>query len=334
MSAIPLLHSTGEARIDAILCGLIGLFETIFPARIRGYYLLGSFADGTALPDSDIDLFMLFKDGFQDATEEARAAAIIEHCARISPVELDVEPNGEPIPYRLRAVNVKLASRVIFGEDIRDGIPLPPIDAYSRDALDLAVRLLARVRQTPPVLTFPLEYPDPTGEFFGYDRREMRDASSATLPSTKDLVVTVGLIATALVALKAGRYVGSKRDCIRLYQSEISDSWTDLETAVYANCRDRWAYRTRRSVGASGSFAKQRWRSRTTFWRSIASNWLLAQLDQRRSSWTLIAVSTCPISLGERLPITLSMRSLLTVVSWSARALRGRPLSVTSASLG
>jgi predicted nucleotidyltransferase len=243
MAAIHLLHRTGDARIDDILRGLVGLFETVFPARIRGHYLLGSFADGTARPGSDLDLCVLFKGGFQDAAEEARALALIDHCAKISPVELDVDPIGEPIPYRLRAVNVKLASRVIHGEDIRDAIPLPPIDGYARDALDLAVRLVARVRQNPTALTVPLEYPDPEGEFYGYDRRRMSDAAGATVPSTKDLVVTVGLIATAIIALQAGRYVGSKRDCIRLYRSEIGDVWAGLVTAVYENCRDHWAYR-------------------------------------------------------------------------------------------
>jgi predicted nucleotidyltransferase len=242
MPSIHLLHSTGNAPIDNILRGLIGLFETVFPERIRGYYLLGSFADATALPDSDIDLCVLFKDSFKD-DEEARASALVEHCARISPVELDVAPIGEPIPYRLRAVNVKLASRLLYGEDIRDTIPLPQIDAYARDALDLAFRLICRLRQNPPLLTVPLNYPDPAGEFYGYDRRQMRDAAGDNVPSTKDLVVTVGLIATAIVAMQVGQYVGSKRDCIRLYESEIGDAWTPLVTAVYEHCRDRWAYR-------------------------------------------------------------------------------------------
>jgi predicted nucleotidyltransferase len=243
MPPIDLLHTTGDGQVDDILRGLVGLFETVFPARIRGHYLLGSFADGTAQPGSDIDLCVLFRDGFQDAAEEARAADLVDHCARISPVELDVDPIDEPIPYRLRAVNVKLASRLIYGEDIRGAIPLPPIDAYARDALDLAVRLLARVRQNPPVLTFPLDYPDPAGEFYGYDRRPMRDTVGSTLSSTKDLVVTIGLIATAIIALQAGRYVGNKRDGLRLYQTEIGDAWTALVTAISARCRDRWSYR-------------------------------------------------------------------------------------------
>jgi len=35
MNQIQLFHSTGQRKIDNIICGLIGLFETVFPGRIR-----------------------------------------------------------------------------------------------------------------------------------------------------------------------------------------------------------------------------------------------------------------------------------------------------------
>lgn len=41
-------HATaiGNATIDAIIDGLIGIYEAVFPERIRGYYLTGSYAAG------------------------------------------------------------------------------------------------------------------------------------------------------------------------------------------------------------------------------------------------------------------------------------------------
>jgi predicted nucleotidyltransferase len=44
---------------NPVVRGLVELFELVFPARIRGYYLLGSFAEGTAVALSDIDLMVL-----------------------------------------------------------------------------------------------------------------------------------------------------------------------------------------------------------------------------------------------------------------------------------
>ena len=52
MAAIALLTSTGQRSVDGILRGVVGLFEAVFPDRVRGYYLGGSYADGTAVPAS------------------------------------------------------------------------------------------------------------------------------------------------------------------------------------------------------------------------------------------------------------------------------------------
>jgi predicted nucleotidyltransferase len=242
MAEIALLTSTDNQRVDEILRGIVGLFETVFPDRVRGYYLLGSFMEGTARPVSDIDLCILFKNGFTDADEERTADRIVEHCARISPVELDVSPLSEAIPFPLRAVNVKLASRVIYGEDIRDRMPLPPMDAYMRHAMDLAFRLIARSRHPAEVLTFPLDYPDAEGEFYGYDRTEMRPVEGVSSFGIKDMIVSAGLIATAIIARKAGQYVAGKSDCAPLYRAHVNDAWAGFVEEITASGRNAWGY--------------------------------------------------------------------------------------------
>lgn len=64
MSYVSLLDSAGNREVDNILRGVIGIFESVFPDRIRGYYLTGSYTDGTAVPASDIDVDILFIDNF------------------------------------------------------------------------------------------------------------------------------------------------------------------------------------------------------------------------------------------------------------------------------
>jgi predicted nucleotidyltransferase len=61
MEPLALASSTGDPRIDEIVQGIIGLFEIAFPGRIRGCYLVGSYADGTAVPLSDIDIRVVLK---------------------------------------------------------------------------------------------------------------------------------------------------------------------------------------------------------------------------------------------------------------------------------
>ncbi len=48
--------------------------------------------------------------------------------------------------------------------------------------------------------------------------------------------------ATALVALQAGRYVTSKRECHSIYQATIKDEWSPLLADIYNLCRGTWRY--------------------------------------------------------------------------------------------
>lgn len=233
MKEISLLTSTGSETADAVLEGVIGLFELLFPGRVSGYYLTGSLSDGSAMPESDVDLFVLFKGPSLSEADEQKADQTAYLCGKLSPIELDITPLGEAIPWPLRAVSLKLGSRLIYGEDTRDRVPLPTLDAYTRHAMDVTYRMLLRLRPGTESLTFPLRHPDPDAEFFGYDR---------PTNSTKDLVTAVGLAATAILAFRAGRYVAGKRDAVRLYREVIDDEWADLVQQLYEMCRNGWGY--------------------------------------------------------------------------------------------
>jgi hypothetical protein len=62
------------------------------------------------------------------------------------------------------------------------------------------------------------------------------------------LVVIVSRIATALVALQAGQYVGNKHESAQLYRTLIDDEWADLVEQVYECCKTRWGYRIPRAA--------------------------------------------------------------------------------------
>src|SRR3954462_4804767 len=85
MTMLSLLTSTGDDRADAILCGVVGLWEAVFPDRIRGYYLSGSYANATATPTSDLDLTILFKDHYRDQAESDLAQQIGESHEALHP---------------------------------------------------------------------------------------------------------------------------------------------------------------------------------------------------------------------------------------------------------
>jgi hypothetical protein len=91
-------------------------------------------------------------------------------------------------------------------------------------------------------LTYPLTYPDPTGRFYGYDRRRVRLMDGSVHASIKDLAVSVLSTATARIAAEAQHYVVTKRDCVPLYQRWINDQWRPLVEDIDTYCRTQWGY--------------------------------------------------------------------------------------------
>jgi hypothetical protein len=79
-------------------------------------------------------------------------------------------------------------------------------------------------------------------QFRGYDLRELRLPGGIRAKSTKELVVSSGWAATALIALEAGQYVANKGDCIRIYGKCIGDAWTGLLEEIHGRCRVEWGY--------------------------------------------------------------------------------------------
>lgn len=242
MARISHVAPTGDARADAVLRVVVEAFERAFPNRIRGYYLHGSQAEGDGVPTSDLDLVILFCDRLGSPDEHKRADRLRDQCAANSLIELDIELADEASLRAGMDPTLKLASRLIYGEDVREQYPLVALDAWARDRLHSSYwRIIMLFGRPLPVVT-PLTYPDSSDAFYGYTRRKTRLPGGGEAPGTRDLIRSVGWAATALLALRAGVYVARKRDCHVLYRRHIGDEWSDLLEAIYTRCRGAWRY--------------------------------------------------------------------------------------------
>ena len=94
MNNTQITFSTGKPQIDNLIHGLVSLYEMLFPDRIRGYYLLGSYHDGSATHTSDIDLMIIFRDVFLEGEEE-RAIQTKQICRKIAPIHVDLPAFSE-----------------------------------------------------------------------------------------------------------------------------------------------------------------------------------------------------------------------------------------------
>jgi hypothetical protein len=230
-----------EASIDATQV-VIAEYTRLFPQRVRACYLLGSAADGSATDASDLDLMLIFAGAFASPDERQAAERLAVSLARRAPVELDIQLTNEQELSAGLDPNLKFAAALLYGEDIREDLPLIPIADWTRDRMHSSWWRIARLFARPAPITPPLEYPEPTQEFLGYTRRPVRLPNGSETPSTRDLIRLVGWAATALLALDCGIYVARKREAHTLYHEHIGGPWDTLNTQVYEMLRMRWAY--------------------------------------------------------------------------------------------
>lgn len=222
--------------------GVIAAFEQAFPGRLRACYILGSYADASAIGTSDLDLTVIFAGAFVSPDERDAARRLASVCAAEAPTELDIEIKDEESLSQGVSPNLKLASAHIYGTDIRGQLPLISLEAWTRDRMHSSWWRIARLFARPAVIMPSLEYPEPTQPFLGYTRRTIRLADGRLVPSTRDLIRLTGWAATALLALERGVYVAGKRDAHLLYHEHIGGPWDTFIADIYELCRARWSY--------------------------------------------------------------------------------------------
>ncbi len=242
MSNVILVNSTHNASIDALLCEFITLLNTRFPDYIHSYYIEGSYADNSRITTSDIDLLIIFKEKFSNEQVRTETEALAFRCAAPYSFELDVIVLNEQSLSGGISPNFKMGSLLLYGQDIRSQIPLMPLIEWTRDRMHSSCWRTVHLFNRAPVITYPVDYPVPSAEFYGYDARKLRLPTGQEVNCTRDLIRLVGWSATAIIAFKAGRYIARKSDCHKIYQMCFQDEWGQLLQDIYEQCRGRWNY--------------------------------------------------------------------------------------------
>ena len=239
-----LFNVEGEDRVATVLLGVWLLLCAAFPGRLRALYALGSRVDGTAATVSDVDGCVVFRGRFEDDDERQRAETLLAGARLVSPYRLDLALFAEDEEAFLRSpdVRIKLGGRLVHGEDVRDRIELPAMSDY-QEAMRAWPEEFIPILHDQEALRAPLAFPDPEGEFFGYDRkRAERWYPPGVTQGTKELVATVCWTASARLALEAETMVATRGEGVRLYREKIADEWADLVEDVYRRCKEEWDY--------------------------------------------------------------------------------------------
>lgn len=231
---VELSNSTGDSEIDDLLAGIVGIYESTFPQRIRSYYVVGSYGDGTAVPSSDLDIGILFYKTLT-LSELQQFQDLIHHCNALSHVRLDISSLDES---RLtRATASMKAALPIFGDKMAfNALPLEPIQDKITRSLFMAVQYMWILRGRANNLYFPLRYPDHEGEFYGYD------TFGEFGRGTRLMVNLVTMMTTTINALVTGKQVGTKKESVMTYYYDVDDEWADFVVDVYQFLKEQWHY--------------------------------------------------------------------------------------------
>jgi hypothetical protein len=241
MKEISLQNSLGHPKANAVMQDVIFLYENAFPEQIVAYYVEGSYVDQSYFATSDLDVVIVLRNPIihEDIREQARSFWKNDSA---SPMEVDIIVTDEESLQKGVNPNLKLGGRFMYGQDVCQDYPILPIEMWTRDRMHAAYWLIVKIYQRPIPVHFPLDFPSPSDEFYGYTNRTVQLPDGREVPCTRNLVRTTGWAATALLALQAGCYAGRKRDCARLYREHIGGEWGPLLTEIADVCRDEWQY--------------------------------------------------------------------------------------------
>jgi predicted nucleotidyltransferase len=234
--------STGDERADETLRALVTACEAAFPNRVRSYLLSGSYAEGAAIAASDLDLGALFRGGVTD-DERQRLFGLTDAIESLRALRLDVVALDEE-QYLRGAPASALEAITIYGDDVRDELALEPLAHALARHLSAATFYIWQMRGLREGLVWPLDFPEPDGEFFGYERYGMfqgRGADEMYTPGARTILNCATMIATSRLT-HAGQRVPSKRRCVELYARLAPGEPAEWLASLYAACKARWGY--------------------------------------------------------------------------------------------
>src|SRR5215469_3233637 len=127
-----LLFHTQQPDVDEALTLLVGLYETSYPHSILSYYLEGSYADGSAIATSDVDLVLIGQTGV------SLDMSLWSQHYPDAQISLDITVLEEAALAQGITPQLKLGGKLLYGIDICQNYSLIPLEQWAHDRIHAA----------------------------------------------------------------------------------------------------------------------------------------------------------------------------------------------------
>lgn len=168
-----------------------------------------------------------------------------------------------------------------------------------------SLKTIRAIEFWPKYLAYPLTYPDPDGEFFGYNLNGimLNDYPLDNfLPGTRILIHHLLLGDELLAGMRVAHQIISRQQTITNYEATVGDEWASVIREAVERCRNIWFYEAPQ-IGEDRSYLRQLCWKALDFENRIVSRCQL----KCRSFFSVIARSIyCP-QYGQAAKVFLSI---------------------------
>ena len=237
-----LVESSGVADVDDFLFAMVNILALGVGERLRSIFLIGSYADGSYAPGSDIDCCFIWKAGTDEATIR-RGTSLRDHLCAAAGRWVDPMWNGTERPfYDERTVEfpcgpilrtaVRERSRLLWGDDIRSRIPPPRQEDMLADVLAAPLNWIRQYHygSLDAPISHPLTDPAPDRPDRGYSKPHkmplfaIHIARALVFLETGEFLFDKRLVPDALAATGSAEWAGRLRDLANARYQALSDA--------------------------------------------------------------------------------------------------------------
>lgn len=229
--------------VNSQITAFVKFADMFFPIPILSIYLIGSYIDNSYIETSDIDIMVVVENTDNKDIKKINNF-FNEYSKSLFKVEIDLYLveldkikvlNVKSLLTREGVINMMLSGKLLFGKDIRNQINKLSLNKYINSTIETPQHFMCKIRgldQKTKLTSDTITSPNSKDKYSGYMQ----------YGNTKQILVLIGWICSAIVAMESKVYISKKSDVVSIYGSHIGDKWFPYVDKSFNLIREKLFY--------------------------------------------------------------------------------------------